>query len=423
MKKLKVIVIGCGNRGISYSTIMHENCDRFEVVAIAEPIDDRRDYLKRMWDIPEEMCFRSYTELLSKGKIADLAVISTMDRDHFEPAMKAIDLGYDLLLEKPIAPTKEECVTLTKAANLKGVRVVICTVLRYSNVFKMLKKTVTDGKIGKIVSINHEECVGNVHFSHSFTRGNWKNSNESSCMLLQKSCHDLDILYWLTDKKCKKIQSYGSLEYFTEKNAPEDAPEYCIDGCPHGDTCPYNAVKLYLEDQGNMWFRTTATKLTAPTDDDVEKAIRTTEYGKCVFRCTNNVVDRQTVNLLFEDGVTATFTMNPFNRGGRNIHIMGTKGEIRTALDSSTPISVYHFDTYEEEIIDTKACDSLSGGHGGGDNGLILELYDYLCGNYDGFSIPTINESLYGHLLVFAAEDSRRTGTVVDVEDFINGNG
>ncbi|MBE6563609.1 MAG: Gfo/Idh/MocA family oxidoreductase [Ruminococcaceae bacterium] len=420
MKKLKAIVIGCGNRGINYSTIMSWDRDRFEVVAIAEPIDDRRNYLKNMWDIPENRCFSSFEALLALGKIADFAIIATMDRMHYAPAMKAIELGYDLLLEKPISPTKEECVSIAKAAEERNVRVVICTVLRYSAIFKMLKKLIDEGQIGKITSVNHEECVGNVHFSHSFTRGNWKNSEESSNMLLQKSCHDLDILYWLIGKKCRKIQSFGSLEYFTEKNAPEGAPDYCIEGCPKSDTCPYNAVKLYLDDKENAWFRTTATKLTSPTDEDVEKAIRTTEYGKCVFKCSNNVVDRQTVNMLFEDGITATFTMNPFNSGGRNIHIMGTEGEIRSALDARTPITVYRFETGKTEEFDITACDSIVGGHGGGDGGLINELYDYLNDNYSGCSVPTINESLYGHLLVFAAEESRLSGRIVDVESFIN---
>ena len=83
------------------------------------------------------------------------------------------------------------------------------------------------------------------------------NSKRSSCMLLQKSCHDMDILQWLIGKKCKKVQSFGALSYFKEENAPKDAPDYCIQGCPKADTCPYNAVRLYLDDKENDWFRTT----------------------------------------------------------------------------------------------------------------------------------------------------------------------
>ena len=244
-----------------------------------------------------------------------------MDRQHFEPTMTAIDLKYDILLEKPIAPTKEECLEITKAAKKNNVKIVICTVLRYTSLFITLKDIIDSGKIGKVISINHEECVGNIHQTHSFVRGNWGNSERSSFMLLQKSCHDIDILQWLIGKKCVSVQSYGSLSFFTRENAPEDAAEYCIEGCKYADTCPYNAVKLYLDDKENGWFITTCTKLQEPTDEDVKKAISETQYGKCVFKCDNDVVDHQVVNMLFEDDITVSFTMNPFGKGGRYIHI------------------------------------------------------------------------------------------------------
>ena len=99
-----------------------------------------------------------------------------------------------------------------------------------------------------------------MHQSHSFVRGNWGNSERSSFMLLQKSCHDMDILQWLLDKECIRVQSFGSLTYFKEENAPEGAPEFCVMGCPHADTCPYHSVKLYLEESNETgrgrWHRT-----------------------------------------------------------------------------------------------------------------------------------------------------------------------
>ncbi len=419
MKKLKAIVIGCGGRGMDYSRAMKRNSDRFEVVAIAEPFDSRRNYVKNLWNVPEEMCFTDYKPLLALGKIADLAIIATMDRDHFEPAMTAIDLKYDLLLEKPITPTAEECVRLTENAVKNNVRVIICTVLRYTDLFINIKNIIDSGRLGKIMSINHEECVGIIHQSHSFVRGNWGNSDRSSVMLLQKSCHDIDILQWLLGKKCKKIQSFGALSYFTRENAPEGSPERCLEGCPDGDTCKFNAMNLYYKSRSN-WFRGAATKKVEPDDESVYKAMTDTEYGKCVFKCDNNVVDHQTVNMLFEDDITVVFNMSAFNRGGRFIEIMGTKGQLKAALDGDVPIKVYDFDTGREEEISYFGVDGVEGGHGGGDDGIISALYDYVMGSYKGKSVPTIEESCYNHLVVFAAEESRLTGTVVDVDEFIN---
>ena len=419
MKKLKVILIGAGNRGGVYTDVMSDLPEQFQVVAVAEPRDSRRERIQQKHNLPDDMCFTDYKPLLALGKIADIALIATMDRDHFEPAMMAIDLGYDLMLEKPITPTPEECIALTENAKKHGVRVVICTVLRYTPLFIKLKEIIDSGRIGKVMSINHEECVEFVHQSHSFVRGNWGNSERSSVMLLQKSCHDMDILQWLLGKKCKKVQSFGSLSYFTAENAPEGAPERCIEGCPVGDTCIYNSVKLYLESDSN-WFRSAATKLVKSTDEDVKKSLMESNYGKCVFHCDNDVVDHQTVNMLFEDDVTVTFTMNAFNTGGRYINIYGTKGEIRAALKGDAPIRVYDIVSKETEEIPSSGTDGVLGGHGGGDAGIVRTLYSYMVGEYNGVSVPTIEESCYNHLITFAAEHARNTGTVVDVEEYIN---
>lgn len=419
MKKLKVILIGAGNRGGVYTDVMAAMPEQFEVVAVAEPRDSRRERIQEIHKLPDNMCFTDYKPLLALGKIADIALIATMDRDHFEPAMMAIDLGYDLMLEKPITPTPEQCIALTENAEKHGVRVVICTVLRYTPLFIKLKEIIDSGRIGKVMSINHEECVEFVHQSHSFVRGNWGNSERSSVMLLQKSCHDMDILQWLLGKKCKKVQSFGSLSYFTAENAPEGAPERCIEGCPVGDTCIYNSVKLYLESDSN-WFRSAATKLVKSSDEDVKKSLLESNYGKCVFHCDNDVVDHQTVNMLFEDDVTVTFTMNAFNTGGRYINIYGTKGEIRAALKGDTPIKVYDIVSKETEEIPHSGTDGVLGGHGGGDAGIVKTLYSYMIGEYNGVSVPTIQESCYNHLITFAADHARKTGTVVDVEEYIN---
>lgn len=229
----------------------------------------------------------------------------------------------------------------------------------------------------------------------------------------------MDILQWLLGKKCKKIQSFGALSYFTEENAPEGAPDYCIQGCPHGDTCYYNAVKLYLTENKVDWFVRAATREAYPTEEMVKDTLTNTQYGKCVYKCNNNVVDHQTVNILFEDDITVTFNMNAFNKGGRYIHIMGTKGEVKAALDGDEPIRFFDFATRETEEIPMSGKDGISGGHGGGDEGIIVDLYEYLNGTYVGKSVPEIDISTENHLIAFAAEESRKTNTVVDFDEYI----
>lgn len=418
MEQLKVILIGAGNRGNAYTRRMND--ERYKVVAVAEPIPERRNYIKEKHGIPEEMCFDTWEPLLDLEKFADIAIISTMDRMHHAPALKAIEKGYNLLLEKPATPTPEECVEIEKAAKAKGVKVLVCHVLRYSPFFMALKDMIDKGLIGKVMSIHHAECVGNTHQSHSFVRGNWGNSDESSSMILQKSCHDMDVLQWLVGKPCKKVQSFGSLTYFTRDNAPEGSPEYCDETCPEFETCHYNAVKLYMEDTKNGWFREAAARIPEPSDEQLAEAMRTSQYGKCVFKCNNNVVDHQVVNLEFEGGAVASFNMCAFNKGGRFIRIMGTEGELYGSA-STNEIEYFNFTTRQTETIqayDRIMSDSIVNGHGGGDDGIINALYDYIATGKVTDQLSEIEISVKNHMIAFAAEKSRVEGTVIDLDEF-----
>ncbi len=415
MKKIKAILIGAGLRGQTYTDYALDHPDQLEIVAVAEPIEDRRNYIKEKHHLDEAMCFEDYKPLLDLGKIADVAIICTMDRDHYEPAMRAIELKYDLLLEKPIAPTAKECADIRDAADRNGVQIIVCHVLRYTPFYMTLKKVLDDGLVGRIMSIDAIENVGNVHQSHSFVRGNWGNSQKSSFMLLQKCCHDMDILQWLVGEKCVNVSSFGKLSYFTKENKPEGAPSRCIEGCPAKD-CYYNAVKLYLEDEKNDWFRCAATKKTAPTNEDVKEALEKGPYGRCVFDCDNDVVDHQVVNLEFADDTTISFTMSAFNKGGRDIKIMGTKGEIVGDM-SQSKIEFYDFAARTWREIPVEAFDE-NVGHGGGDEGIMRDFIAYLNGEYTGKSIADIDISCENHMIVFAAEQARLQKQVVNLEEF-----
>ena len=423
MKKVSFIVLGAGSRGYTYARYALSNPDKMEVVGVAEPVDARRNGFREWFSIPDENIATDWRPLMERPRFADAVIIATPDRVHYEPAMMAIEKGYHLLLEKPMAVTPEECLNIAKAAEEKGVHVVIGHVLRYSPFFCKLKELIDGGRIGKVMNIEHTEGIGNVHFSHSYTRGNWHKESDSAPALLAKSCHDLDLLQWLVGKEFKRIQSFGSLSYFTTENKPEGAPKRCIDGCPHGDTCPYNSVNLYLNDKKNAWFRNAATfasQRTIASDEMVEKALRETPYGYCVFDSDNDVMDHQTVNMEFEDGVFASFTMSAFNRGGRKITVMGTEGEMSGDMRSGD-ITVYTFKDKKTEVVksyNVSADESILGGHGGSDVRLIKALVDLLSEGSSSDSYCTALVSAKNHVAVFAAEESRKKGTVVDVPEY-----
>jgi len=428
MKQFRVVLIGAGSRGVAYAENIKLHPDKFELVGVADPIKKRCEGIQRKFDLADEACYDSWERMLSQPKIADIAIIATQDNGHYKPAMKAIELGYNLLLEKPVAQTAKECIDIANAAKEKGVQVLVCHVLRYTPFFKAVKKIVMDGTIGDIQSIIQVEAVGNRHQSHSYVRGDWSKEENATPMLLAKSCHDMDMIQWLIDKPCKKVSSFGSLSYFVPENAPEAGPKRCIDGeCPIEDSCPYHYKKIYLNEQSNPFFRYAVARGYSEeflaTDEEVLEGLKNTNFGACVYHAGNNVVDHQVVNLEFEGGATASFTMNAFNRGGRYIRIFGTKGELYANV-SDTEITVYQFESREYTKVEVeKTEESIAGGHGGGDAGIIEELYDYMNGNYTGYCAADIEISVKNHLIGFAAEKARHNDTVEYVAKFAGENG
>ncbi len=420
MKTYTAIVIGAGCRGRTYARIMGQTEGKFKVVGVAEPIESRREEVKNTYGIDEANVYDTWEKILDRPKFADIAIIATMDRMHKAPALKAIELGYNLLLEKPVAPTPEDCAEILKAAREKGVKIMVCHVLRFTSAFRALKKFIQDGLVGEVVSLNHIESVGYAHQSHSFVRGNWGNSEESSPMLLQKSCHDIDIIQWMLDKECEKVQSFGSLTHFKRENAPADAPERCTDGCPHKDDCLYHTDTIYKSNIPGYWFKVHVAESKTPTEAELDEALRTTQYGKCVYKCNNDVVDHQVVNMEFEGGLTVSFTMTAFANFGRQVHIMGTKGEIWANVGQA---EADYFDYVSRKrtklpLNDNGVDSSIAGGHGGGDTGIIGMLYEYLDGSIGEKEVSEIEISCKNHMIVFAAEEARHTGSVVDVREY-----
>lgn len=424
MEPVKVIVLGAGRRGTdAYAPYALKYPDRLKIVGVAEPDEIRRENMCALHNIPDENCYTNWQECLQQEKFADAVFICTQDRMHFEPAMRAIEAGYDILLEKPIAPTARECLLIEQAAKKAGVKILVCHVLRYANHYRKVKEIVDSGLIGDIVHIVHTEEVGDFHQAHSYVRGNWNNSGTSSPMILAKSCHDMDLLRWIIGKKCKKVSSFGSLKYFNEEHKPEGAPERCTDGCKHAGQCPYDAVKVYCSPQTSYWFKTAATGDPDPTEEKLKRAVETGPYGRCVFQCDNNVVDHMVVNLEFEDEITVAFTMSGFTPEiEREMVIMGTKGYLRSSLDKET-ILVTDFLTKNTQQIDTT--NGLYGhiGHGGGDEGIVRDFVSILNGEETGNGVTEIGISCESHMMAFAAEEARVSGRVIDMEEFMNGIG
>ena len=413
MRKISFAIIGLGSRGLdSYAPYALIHPDEMEIIAVADPKKEKRDKAAKLFHLDQSMVFNDADELLSMEKLADAAIIATQDQQHVKQAVMALEKGYDILLEKPISPKKEEVELLEKKAAETGHLVVICHVLRYAPFYKAIKSLLESNAIGRLMSIDAIEHVGYWHQAHSFIRGNWRNENSSSPMLMQKSCHDMDIIRYLVGSPCKKIVSYGELSYFKAENAPSGASKRCMDGCKAKSGCPFDAEKIYITNKrtgirhnpGDNWPCNILAD--SPDEEKLYDAICNGPYGRCVFYSDNDVVDHQVVMMEFASNVTATFTMTGFTADNhRTIKLFGTEGEIEGDMEKNQ-LALRRFGQ-EEQVIQVEQPQS---GHGGGDEEIVRAFIMEMNGIHSASS--TLEASIDSHMMVFAAEKSRKTGQV-----------
>lgn len=410
MKKAKVILIGCGGRGTIYAQHLRKLSAKAEVVAVADPRVFFRERVAQLHNVPAENICSDWRELAVRPKFADAVVISTQDKMHLEPTLAFAEKKYDILLEKPLAPTLEECRKIVECVRVNNVILSVCHVLRYTEFSRALKAQIESGIIGKIISIQHLEPVGHWRFAHSFVRGNWRREKESSAILLSKSSHDLDWIRYIVDAPAKRVSSFGSLTFFKKENAPAGAATRCLD-CKVEATCPYSAPRFYRERLRSGQLDAYVESVTGtPTEERLTEALRNGPYGRCVFACDNDVADHQVVSLEFENGVTAAFTLAGCSQyGDRRINIFGSLGEL-SGDGQTLRRHIYLTGKTEEIPIKPPAVEDR---HGGGDFNLVETFVDAVRTRDTSALVSGAEISLETHALAFAAEAARKENRVI----------
>ncbi|MCB0663267.1 MAG: Gfo/Idh/MocA family oxidoreductase [Saprospiraceae bacterium] len=412
-KPVTCITLGAGNRGNVYGNYAAKFPEDLNVVGVAEPIPIRRERYSTKHNISADKQFVTWEDVFRQPKFADAVLITTPDHLHYGPAMKALEMGYDLLLEKPIAQSWQECNDILQQAKKYNRIVAVCHVLRYSPYYKKVKEVIDSGVLGDLVSVQHFEPIQHVHMSHSFVRGIWRREEDSNPIILAKSCHDMDMLRWWIGRNCLQIGSFGSLKLFKEANAPEGAPARCTDGCPIEKDCPYSALKIYYRNR--TWLHHFDLPEKDPERGEaILKNLKEGQYGRCVYRCDNDVADHQVCIMDFDDQITATFNMEAFTHyHGRRTRIMGTMGDI---VGDEQDLLVTNFRNGEVEKWNVKENAEVGSGHGGGDWGLVRDWIMAVDQQNPDLLTSTLDASMESHLMAFQAERSRKGEGIVKVE-------
>lgn len=400
-KPVKAIVCGAGNRGGVYSSYAQKYPEELQIVGVAEPIAYRRERMANAFNIPKKHQYVTWEHVFKEPKFADAIFVTTPDELHTGPAIAGLELGYDLLLEKAIAQSWDECNTILKLAEKKEAIVAVCHVLRYTSYFRKMKEVIDSGEIGDVVSLQHLEPIERTHMAHSFVRGNWSNSKKSNPIILSKSCHDTDILRWLIGKPSNKVSSFGSLSVFRKENAPAVSTARCTGGCAIERECPYSAIKIYKENRERLGHL----ELEEVNDQTILRELKNGPYGRCVYHCDNDVVDHQISNFEFEGGITAAFSMEAHTHyGGRRTRVFGTNGDI---FGDEHTLTITNSITGKKDVWDVNKANGNSSGHGGGDYGLVHDFVRAVTFQDPTKLTSTIQASMESHLMGFQAEASR----------------
>ena len=416
-RPVTIALAGTGSRGNTFASFAQQYPDRARIVVVADPRAGRRDALADQLGVAADRRFNDWRELVASPRFADAVIVTTPDREHVGPACRFAELGYHVLLEKPIAPTRAECIEVIDSIEKAGVIFAVCHVMRYTAYTDTVKDVVAKGRLGQLVGIEHLEPIGWWHFAHSYVRGNWRRSDQAGPSILTKCCHDLDWLRYIVDRPAVAVSSWGGLHHFTATNRPAGAADRCLD-CAVEPDCPYSAPRLYLGCLGDAererWPLSVVT--TDLTEPGVRRALRDGPYGRCVYACDNDVADHQVVTIEFEGGVTATLTMSAFTPAGRRrTRIMGTRGFLE---GDGQHLTLTDFVTGEVESFDlVVGGGGAAGGHDGGDFGVMSAFLDAVSAGDRSLVRSGPRESLESHLMAFAAERSRLTGLPVKVWD------
>jgi hypothetical protein len=406
-KPITAITLGAGARGNVYGNYALKYPSNLDIVGVAEPIRIRNERYTKKHGIDEKNRFDTWERVFERPKFADAVIISTPDNLHYAPCIKALEMGYDILLEKPISPSERECRDILKLAKKTGRIVAVCHVLRYAPYFIKMREIIQSGVLGKVVSVQHLEPIQHIHMSHSYVRGNWHDSKATTPIILAKSCHDLDILRWMLGKPAKAIQAFGDLSWFRKENAPEGSTPRCTDGCKVENSCPYSALQIYYRKRSWTYVFDFPDNKEEHTEF-IMNQLRTTNYGRCVYRMENDQPDHYTTNILFEDNVTASFSMEAFTSyEGRRTRVMGTLGDVVGDMTQMT-----HTDFLTGKKTEWK---QESDGHGGGDWRLVNDWLLAISKRDPSLLTSTIDQSIESHVMGFMAEESRRKKRVMDV--------
>ena len=374
MKTVNIGIIGCGGRLRMILNAMTNIGKDLQVAALCDPSTNSIAECKKV--INDSPAVYNSAEQLCADDSIDWVMIGSHNALHREHAVAALEAGKDVFCEKPLAITLDDCLAIRDAVERSGKKFIIGFVLRYSLHYKKLKQLIDNGEIGSIISLEFNETLG---FNHGgFIHSDWRRlRGQAGTHLLEKCCHDIDLINWLVQSRARRVASFGGLNFFKPENE-------------------YHISRLGKDKNGKDAYRTWPSVT-----------------GLNPFTCDKDIVDNQVAIIEYENDVRATFHTNG-NAGipERRMYILGTEGAIRADVLTGK-IELCRIG-HDEHIRDEST--TAKGGHGDADKILGPAISRAML---NGEELDTgIEDGITSAATCFAIDEAMDSGKVVDMREW-----
>ncbi len=374
MRNIGIGVIGCGGMGLNVLSELLKQDSRLQVVGLFDP--DARSIATAQKEISAApKVYDDYRMLIADPSV-QWVMIASWNCFHAEQAVAALKARKDVFCQKPLAISVEECAEIQQAWKASGRKFNMGFNLRYSPHYRKIRDVIASGDLGKIVSLEFNETLD---FNHGgYIMGNWRRLRKNAgTHLLEKCCHDIDLVNWMVGSLAVRVASFGGLSFFKPENE-------------------HQIQRVGRDAKGRDAFRTWP-------GIDLQNP----------FTAEKDIVDNQVAILEYANGVRATFHTN-CNAAiqERRMYVLGTEGTFRADLLTGTiEVKRIGFDTKVQDV-----SGSVDGIHGGGDQVLARELADCMINGTPTF--VGLADGVKSAVTCFAIDEALDSGTVVDVRPY-----
>lgn len=314
--KIKLAMIGTGHRGTGFwgRDLLKNFNDVVEFVGLCDINQGRLAFAKTTMSAKCQT-YSDLEKMLNETK-PDYLIVTTVDALHDDHIVKALEMGFNVITEKPMATDEIKCKRILEAEKKSGKKVVVAFNYRHGVHSMQIKELLSQNRIGKVTSVDFNWYLNVYHGADYFRRWHGLVAKGGS-LWVHKATHHFDLLNWWLNSEPVEVSAYGSLEHYGKNNSFRGTK---CRGCEYKENC-----KFYLDITQNEWLNNLYVK-----NEQYDGYLR----DGCVWRNEIDIFDKMSAQIIYANGVTVNYSLTTYSPyEGWQIAFNGTEGRMETWED------------------------------------------------------------------------------------------